>query len=184
MVSTRERPIAARLSRAGNQPRRPSASNQVVAAARERADCGSVSDLHPAYCSLLINFDMLKLNHDELEDSSAPPYLGRLEEPSAGAATSGNSSLLWGDLRPGLERCVRCVANYSSSKRSSYRYRSRTSFIFWDSFPVLHIWASCRNHWMVPRLAVPHAELCHQVASELPGTKQVFILLLRRVDGD
>ncbi len=38
-----------------------------------------VHDLHPAYCSVLINFDMLKLRHDELEEILRS-YLAQLEE--------------------------------------------------------------------------------------------------------
>lgn len=45
----------------------------------EREPIAGVQDLHPAYCSLLINFDLLKLGHDELEESLRA-YLGRLEE--------------------------------------------------------------------------------------------------------
>jgi KipI family sensor histidine kinase inhibitor len=36
-------------------------------------------NLHPAYCSVLINFDALKLDHDELQ-SRLLPYLARLDE--------------------------------------------------------------------------------------------------------
>jgi KipI family sensor histidine kinase inhibitor len=38
-----------------------------------------VRNLHPAYCSLLLNFDVLKLSHDELE-IILRRYLGRLED--------------------------------------------------------------------------------------------------------
>ena len=38
-----------------------------------------IRNLHPAYCSLLIKFDPLKLNHDELQ-SRLVPYLARLNE--------------------------------------------------------------------------------------------------------
>jgi KipI family sensor histidine kinase inhibitor len=38
-----------------------------------------VRNLHPAYCSLLVNFDVLKLSHDELE-IILRRYLGRLED--------------------------------------------------------------------------------------------------------
>ena len=44
----------------------------------EREPIAGVCDLHPAYCSLLINFDLLKLDHDELEENLRN-YLGRLE---------------------------------------------------------------------------------------------------------
>ena len=47
----------------------------------EREPIAGVRDLHPAYCSLLINFDMLKLDHDELE-ATLHSYLERLEEES------------------------------------------------------------------------------------------------------
>jgi inhibitor of KinA len=40
-----------------------------------------VRNLHPAYCSLLVKFDALKLQHDELE-VILREYLGRLEEVS------------------------------------------------------------------------------------------------------
>jgi KipI family sensor histidine kinase inhibitor len=40
-----------------------------------------VRNLHPAYCSLLVKFDALKLWHDELE-AILREYLGRLEEVS------------------------------------------------------------------------------------------------------
>jgi inhibitor of KinA len=36
-------------------------------------------NLHPAYCSMLIKFDALKLDHDELQ-SRLLPYLARLDE--------------------------------------------------------------------------------------------------------
>ena len=38
-----------------------------------------IRNLHPAYCSLLIKFDLLKLRHDELE-AILRQYLDRLEE--------------------------------------------------------------------------------------------------------
>jgi len=38
-----------------------------------------VRNLHPAYCSLLVKFDALKLRHEELEERLRE-YLGRLEE--------------------------------------------------------------------------------------------------------
>lgn len=39
----------------------------------------AIRNLHPAYCSLLIKFDPLKLDHDELH-SRLVPYLARLDE--------------------------------------------------------------------------------------------------------
>ena len=44
-----------------------------------REPIAGVRNLHPAYCSLLIQFDALKLNHDELEEK-LHSYLHRLEE--------------------------------------------------------------------------------------------------------
>src|ERR1700733_14464801 len=38
-------------------------------------------NLHPAYCSVLVKFDALKLSHDELE-TRLRPYLDRLDEIS------------------------------------------------------------------------------------------------------
>jgi KipI family sensor histidine kinase inhibitor len=38
-----------------------------------------IRNLHPAYCSLLVKFDMLKLRHDELE-AILRPYLDRLKD--------------------------------------------------------------------------------------------------------
>jgi KipI family sensor histidine kinase inhibitor len=40
-----------------------------------------ISNLHPAYCSVLVKFDALKLRHDELE-TRLRPYLDRLDESS------------------------------------------------------------------------------------------------------
>ena len=45
----------------------------------EREPIAGVYDLHPAYCSLLINFNTLQLDHGELEERLSV-YLGRLEE--------------------------------------------------------------------------------------------------------
>jgi inhibitor of KinA len=45
----------------------------------EREPIAGVRDLHPAYCSLLINFDLLQLRHDDLE-AMARSYLGRLDD--------------------------------------------------------------------------------------------------------
>jgi len=45
----------------------------------EHKPIAGVGDLHPAYCSVLINFDMLKLRHDELE-AILRSYLAQLEE--------------------------------------------------------------------------------------------------------
>jgi inhibitor of KinA len=44
----------------------------------EREPIAGVSDLHPAYCSLLINFDLLKLDHEKLK-ASVLIYLERLD---------------------------------------------------------------------------------------------------------
>src|ERR1700676_3014137 len=38
-----------------------------------------ILNLHPAYCSLLIKFDPLRLDHDQFE-AALLPYLDRLEE--------------------------------------------------------------------------------------------------------
>jgi len=45
----------------------------------ESEPIADVRNLHPAYCSLLVKFDALKLRHDELE-SIVRKYLDRLEE--------------------------------------------------------------------------------------------------------
>lgn len=42
---------------------------------------GGIVNLHPAYCSVLVKFDALKLRHDELE-TRLRPYLDRLDEIS------------------------------------------------------------------------------------------------------
>jgi len=47
----------------------------------EREPIAGVCDVHPAYCSLLINFDLLTLRHDELE-AVLRSYLDRLDEES------------------------------------------------------------------------------------------------------
>ena len=47
----------------------------------EREPIAGVCDLHPAYCSLLIHFDLPKLRHDELE-AVLRSYLDRLDEES------------------------------------------------------------------------------------------------------
>jgi KipI family sensor histidine kinase inhibitor len=47
----------------------------------EREPVAGVRDLHPAYCSLLINFDLLQLRHEDLE-TVLRSYLERLEEES------------------------------------------------------------------------------------------------------
>jgi KipI family sensor histidine kinase inhibitor len=45
----------------------------------EREPIPGIRDLHPAYCSLLINFDLLQVQHDDLE-AVLPSYLGRLND--------------------------------------------------------------------------------------------------------
>lgn len=45
----------------------------------EREPIAGVRNLHPAYCSLLVDFDVLKLSHRELEEILRG-YLDRLEE--------------------------------------------------------------------------------------------------------
>ena len=45
----------------------------------EHKPIAGVRDLHPAYCSVLINFDMLKLQHKELEEILRS-YCAQLEE--------------------------------------------------------------------------------------------------------
>ena len=45
----------------------------------QREPIAGVNDLHPAYCSLLINFDLLKLNHPALQ-AVVNGYLHRLDE--------------------------------------------------------------------------------------------------------
>jgi KipI family sensor histidine kinase inhibitor len=46
----------------------------------QRPICG-IRNLHPAYCSVLVKFDALKMRHDELENRLRP-YLDRLNEGS------------------------------------------------------------------------------------------------------
>lgn len=45
----------------------------------ESQPVAGIRDLHPAYCSLLITFDILKLRHDELEEILRS-YLNRLDD--------------------------------------------------------------------------------------------------------
>src|SRR5262249_30982098 len=45
----------------------------------EKEPIAGVGDLHPAYCSLLINFDLFKLDHEKLK-AAVLIYLGRLDE--------------------------------------------------------------------------------------------------------
>lgn len=45
----------------------------------EKEPVAGVRNLHPAYCSLLVKFDAMKLKHDELE-KILRGYLGRLEK--------------------------------------------------------------------------------------------------------
>lgn len=45
----------------------------------ESEPVAGIRNLHPAYCSLLIQFDALKLGHDDLE-AILRPYLDRLED--------------------------------------------------------------------------------------------------------
>src|ERR1700687_774966 len=45
----------------------------------ESEPVAGIRNLHPAYCSVLIKFDALKLQHGELEELLRP-YLARLED--------------------------------------------------------------------------------------------------------
>jgi KipI family sensor histidine kinase inhibitor len=58
-----------------------SAHHQVAKLLRllESEPVDGIRNLHPAYCSLLVKFDPLKLSHDELE-TILSSYLSRLEE--------------------------------------------------------------------------------------------------------
>ena len=57
----------------------PEAHQRVMRLMRLLEPIAGIRNLHPAYCSLLIQFDALKLSHDDLK-AMLRPYLDRLQD--------------------------------------------------------------------------------------------------------
>jgi len=72
----------------------------------EQEPVAHVRNLHPAYCSLLIKFDALRLGMSKLQRFCAG-YLARLDEvKTTRGAAGGNSRLLWRKVWPGFRRSL------------------------------------------------------------------------------
>src|SRR5437879_7935554 len=90
-----------------------------------------IRNLQPAYCSLLIKFDPLRLNHDEMQ-SRLVPYLARLGKTPLPKSREVEIPVCYGgEFGPDLSD-VAAMHGMTQRRPSRYILRRFTSFVFLD----------------------------------------------------
>jgi inhibitor of KinA len=113
-----------------------------------------IRNLHPAYCSLLIKFDPLKLQHDELE-TILGRYLDRLEEVSLPAPRTVEIPVCYGgEFGPDL---VEVSAMHGLTPAQTIELHTSTSYLvyFLGFAPGFAYLGELPEALVTPRLATP-----------------------------
>ncbi len=120
----------------------------------EREPVPGVCDLHPAYCSLLINFDLLKLNHDELK-AHVRSYLERLDEQILPEPREIKIPVCYGgDFGPDLDDV--CAALRMTSEQIVDLHGSAAYTVYFLGFvPGFAYLGELSKSLEMPRLSVP-----------------------------
>ncbi len=113
-----------------------------------------VRDLHPAYCSLLVNFDALKLSHDELE-IILRRYLARLDDVHLPEPRQMEIPVSYGgEFGPDLDE-VTSICGISSAQAIEL-YSSVTYVVYFLGFvPGFAYLGELPKALVTPRLASP-----------------------------
>lgn len=120
----------------------------------ERKPIAGVRDLHPAYCSLLINFDLLKLRHDELE-TVLYSCLERLDEELLPEPREVEIPVCYGgDFGPDLDDV--CAALHITPTQAINLHASVTYVVYFLGFvPGFAYLGELPKSLTMPRLSSP-----------------------------
>jgi KipI family sensor histidine kinase inhibitor len=113
-----------------------------------------IRNLHPAYCSLLVKFDALKLKHDELE-AILRKYLERLEEVSLPKPRQVDIPVCYGgEYGPDLSDVA---AMHGMTAAQAIEIHSSTSYLvyFLGFVPGFAYLGELPEALVTPRLATP-----------------------------
>ena len=113
-----------------------------------------VRNLHPAYCSLLVKFDPLKLRHDELEQI-LQKYLPRLKDLALPAPREIEIPVCYGDeYGPDLDDV--CALHGITSARAIELHTSPTYIVYFLGFvPGFGYLGELSEALITPRLPTP-----------------------------
>jgi KipI family sensor histidine kinase inhibitor len=113
-----------------------------------------IVNLHPAYCSVLVKFDAIKLRHDELE-SRLRPYLNRFEEISLPEPRVREIPVCYGgEYGPDLEEVSE--THSLSVEQSIGLHASATYVVYFLGFvPGFAYLGGLPEALVTPRLATP-----------------------------
>jgi KipI family sensor histidine kinase inhibitor len=117
-----------------------------------------IRNLHPAYCSVLIKFDALKLDHDELQ-SRLLPYLARLDEAPIPEPQQIEIPVCYGgEFGPDLEDVA--ATHGISSAQAIELHSSPTYLVYFLGFaPGFAYLGGLPEALTTPRLQTPRAKV-------------------------
>jgi inhibitor of KinA len=120
----------------------------------EREPIAGVRNLHPAYCSLLVKFDALKLRHEELE-ATVRKYLARLEEVTLPEPRIQEIPVCYGGAHgPDLEGV--CALHGITPERAIDLHSSRLYLVYFLGFvPGFAYLGELPQELVTPRLPAP-----------------------------
>jgi inhibitor of KinA len=138
----------------------PAAHQNVVKLLRllQSQPVAGIRNLQPAYCSLLIKFDPLRLNHDALE-SAVRRYLARLEEISLPEPRQLEIPVCYGDeFGPDLEDVA--VLHGITPDRAIELHASATYIVYFLGFaPGFAYLGGLPEALITPRLETPRSRV-------------------------
>lgn len=113
-----------------------------------------IVNLHPAYCSLLVKFDALKLRHDDLE-ARLRPYLDRLDESNLPVPRQREIPVCYGEEH-GPDLAEVCDLHCLSPQQVIDLHSSATYIVYFLGFvPGFAYLGGLPEALVTPRLAVP-----------------------------
>ena len=115
---------------------------------------GGVRNLHPAYCSLLVKFDALRMRHEELE-AILRRYLGRLDEVKLPEPRRVEIPVCYGgEFGPDLAEL--CVLRGLTEKQAIELHASVEYLVYFLGFvPGFAYLGELAEELVTPRLAAP-----------------------------
>ena len=117
-----------------------------------------VRNLHPAYCSLLVKFDALRMGHDEVE-AILREYLARLEEVKLPGPRRVEIPVCYGrEYGPDLEDV--CALHGISPTQAVEQHSSATYLVYFLGFvPGFAYMGGLAEGLVTPRLATPRRKV-------------------------
>jgi KipI family sensor histidine kinase inhibitor len=113
-----------------------------------------IVNLHPAYCSVLVKFDALRLRHDEVE-TRLRPYLDRLDEVSLPEPRHREIPVCYGgEYGPDLAEV--CETQSLSAQQAIDLHASATYIVYFLGFvPGFAYLGGLHEALVTPRLSTP-----------------------------